>query len=451
MPRRQYAAVPAQDTDEDQLEQAFAASDDEHDEHDGNNAARPLLTPSVYGPRSSHTPRTTRTTVDGSYNFEYDYPPPPGSPPREFAIANHWGNTNGILVTEPVHYDPKRQGNWFTRTWRSVTGRGRRGTPPVGTYGGGINNDGVFANISSRPTGTRSQQRAGENRAENETDTIYHAPELAPNDAPPSYLASQMDQAPPYWQTTVFATSDGELLIESIPAGTIVGFLGAFIVSVFLEWIGFALAYIISMTHAGRFGAKAGLGVTFVRLGLWFRTRGGLLDSKDIPDEIFWPLPNATFPLPTFNATTPFPGFNATAEWNTTATAAPGPWHFYWNSTASMHGGKYQKPAFPFADFLALFLANDHWLVHLHDLYPWLLASQAAPTEGQQQESELLSNLQATLTRPTLPNNPPGRTPTSARPLSHQQTAPSTRTHEGEDMIRQDERVRRDLSNQGYI
>ena len=110
------------------------------------------------------------------------------------------------------------------------------------------------------------------------------------------------------------------------------------------------------MTHAGRFGAKAGLGVTFIRFGLWFRTRGGFLDSKEIPDEIFWPLPNDTFPLPTFNATTasnftmPFPEFNATA--------APGPWHFYWNSTASMRGAKYQKSDFPFADFLSLFLAS---------------------------------------------------------------------------------------------
>ena len=84
-----------------------------------------------------------------------------------------------------------------------------------------------------------------------------------------------------------------------------------------------------------------------------------------------------------------------------------------------------------------------------------IAASNVQPaTEDQQHESELLSNLQASLATSTLPNNPPGRTPTSARPLSQQQTAPGnprSRTREEEEMIRQDERMRRDLSNQGYF
>jgi hypothetical protein len=246
--RTQYTSVPNHDEDaEHELEQAFAISDDEDvDDGRAHHQSTPLLqhtarsdraeeeqvtsrTPhSTRTPHTSHTPRTqaqnqsNQPVIDGRYNFEYDFPPP-GSPPTNLAGPNHWGNTNGVLITQPAP-TPNIQPNWLTRNWRRVTGATTT-VVPGRAIGGGTLNDGVFANISSRPTGTRAAAGADGTRNPNEPESAFHAPEIALDDAPPSYLAAQLDAAPPYWDNTVLASTPDELLIDSIPAGTLFGFL----------------------------------------------------------------------------------------------------------------------------------------------------------------------------------------------------------------------------------
>lgn len=230
--RTRYASVPSHDEDaEHELEQAFAISDDEDDDR-AHHQNTPLLQHASQGNRqrdeeqeTSRTPHTaqSRPVIDGRYNFEYDFPPP-GSPPEALAGPNHWGNTNGILVTQPVS-PPDVQPTWLTRTWRRVTGRGET-VVPSRPIGGGTINDGVFANLSSRPTGSRSTAGGpGAVRNPSEPESSFHAPEIAPDDAPPSYLAAQLDAAPPYWENTVLATTPDEYLIDSIPAGSLFGFV----------------------------------------------------------------------------------------------------------------------------------------------------------------------------------------------------------------------------------
>jgi hypothetical protein len=187
MPRR-YVQIPTQQPD-DELEAVFDADDD--DEHDDAVVQRPLLSlrrPSQGSDEErvdqlqqvSGTPQ--RPTIDGRYNFEYDYPPPPGSPPRERAEpSNTWGNSNGIIpdFSDP-HALPRRTTGWVSRAWRALTGPK---PPEQRVVGGGTQNDGVFGNISARPV-PASAARA-QSQSATEQDTNLHAPEFASNDAPP--------------------------------------------------------------------------------------------------------------------------------------------------------------------------------------------------------------------------------------------------------------------------
>jgi len=195
MPRR-YVQIPTQQPD-DELEAVFDASDDEHDDA---VVQRPLLPPNHRSPResgadervdqpqqASRTPR--QLTVDGLYNFEYDYPPPPGSPPQERAEpSNTWGNSNGVIpdFSNPLTL-PRRTTGWLSKTWGVLTGRKR---PEPRVVGGGTQNDGVFGNISARPV-SASAARA-QSASATEQDSNLHAPEFTSSDAPPvsSYFSA---------------------------------------------------------------------------------------------------------------------------------------------------------------------------------------------------------------------------------------------------------------------
>jgi hypothetical protein len=146
------------------MEAAFDDSDDSDDE--GNPESRPLnpipTSPSTTDEAPAHM------HIPGTYDFEsadYDFPPP-GSPPRPSAIAlpNDHGNSNGLIPS--FNFDssapvPKR--GWLKRTAAAVLpsyyvrhfGLGPR---PAGAIGGGTHNDGVFANVTAKPTRTRQIQ-----------------------------------------------------------------------------------------------------------------------------------------------------------------------------------------------------------------------------------------------------------------------------------------------------
>ena len=117
-----------------------------------------------------------------------------------------------------------------------------------------------------------------------------------------------MDLPPSYWDNTVLATATEDFLIDNLPAGSIFAFLWSFLLSFSLQWIGFAIAWMLSTSHAGRFGARAGLGkslglgpsirrrqltsvlpgVALVQLGLSFRQRA---DEMNSGAEVPWPSP----------------------------------------------------------------------------------------------------------------------------------------------------------------
>lgn len=175
MPAR-YAPLPTQrppENSDDELDAAFNGSDDELDYDDDNapvSESQPL-NPSRSGrtsPPLSAQNRTLPIAIPGSYDFErvdYDIPPP-GSPTR--AMANDFGNSNGLVPSfdtdaDFVEHRPAGVRSWFSRTAANVlpshyVRRFGLGTPAAAHVGGGSMNDGVFFNLTAKPERRRQQQ-----------------------------------------------------------------------------------------------------------------------------------------------------------------------------------------------------------------------------------------------------------------------------------------------------
>ena len=304
MPSAPYFPLPTQPTQEDadrDLQDAFGDDDDEEDALEStlliNNDCRSDGTTSSNGNR----PQSIRIPTTYDFERDYDYTmPPPGSPPRPSATAlpNDYGNTNGLIPTSPV-MTPFRSGQnsgrlrfFFRRTVGSILPTHYQLLPTASqsprVVGGGIQNDGVFANVMAKPVSSA--------RVVNDDGSIFVAPETVQAQAPPvcsipetflfksysaiskliqglqSYAEAQTDAAPPYWETTVIAPSDpGEIIVDDLPAGSVLVFVFNLFTSFFFQFLGFVITYFVSTTHAARYGARAGLGLTFIQYGAYWR------------------------------------------------------------------------------------------------------------------------------------------------------------------------------------
>ncbi|KAI1352019.1 hypothetical protein F5Y01DRAFT_281125 [Xylaria sp. FL0043] len=122
-------------------------------------------------------------------------------------------------------------------------------------YGGGIQSDGVFSNMTARP-------ERGEKVVE---------------EAPPTYEQAAADSAPPYWETTILAPGFGgpdDVYIDGMPVGSIFSFLWNGMISAsFQPLVGFLLTYLLHSTHAAKNGSLAGLGISIIQYGFaWSST-----------------------------------------------------------------------------------------------------------------------------------------------------------------------------------
>lgn len=122
-------------------------------------------------------------------------------------------------------------------------------------------------------------------------DNTYLVPEDSRPEAPPSYASAQADAVPPYWETTVHAPfapgAIGEMIVDSLPTGSLFSFLWNMLVSISFQFVGFLLTYLLHTTHAARLGSRAGLGVTLIQYG--FALRGRLDDpSGNKGDSAGW-------------------------------------------------------------------------------------------------------------------------------------------------------------------
>ncbi|KAJ7844364.1 hypothetical protein B0H14DRAFT_3455592 [Mycena olivaceomarginata] len=255
MPTR-YAPLPGrsvQDADDD-LDDAFGS--DEEDEQ---------------APLNAHVEQPPHH-VPGAYDFEREYDcPPPGSPPlaSAFARPNDIGNSNGMLPTEPV-IPPVPRSSFF------------RPIPLAsGVHGGGIENDGVFANVMAKP------QRARTIRTED--GEIHMVPEDHQKEAPPT-LSPRTGRRPCMRQGMDLGS---DMIIDDLPSGSVWVFLVNMFISFFFQFVGFLLTFLLHTSHAAKYGSRAGLGLTLIQYGFYSRA-GGVNDPEtdEAPD---WPTltPNA--------------------------------------------------------------------------------------------------------------------------------------------------------------
>ncbi|KAI0768164.1 hypothetical protein BD413DRAFT_140679 [Trametes elegans] len=266
-----------------ELEDAFDSEDEGQDSSEFTPLTRslpPRTDSHAHPPLDEHTAfpspeDTPQTAPAGGYDFERDYDydyaqPPPGSPPgpSERALPNDIGNSNGQIPTGPVQ--PPRPRLPF---WRRAAGAllpqhyvpVPTDAPGHRVVGGGTENDGVFANVSAKPS---------KPIAITDLDgTVHLVPEEIQKETPPSYAEAQADAVPPYWETTVHAPAaaldpDAFMIVDDLPSGSALSFLATTFVSFFFQFAGFVLTYLLHTTHAAKFGSRAGLGMTLIQYGL---------------------------------------------------------------------------------------------------------------------------------------------------------------------------------------
>ena len=205
MPSAPYAPLPTQPTQEDadrDLQDAFG-DDDDDDLLQSTRLINQNHQPG--GDPPSHGNRPQPIQIPGTYDFERDYDytmPPPGSPPEPSATAlpNEHGNTNGFIPTSPVT-TPFRSGQstgrfsgFFRKAVGSILPTHYQSlpteSPTTRVVGGGIQNDGVFANVMAKPV--RSAPTV------NDDGSIFLAPETVQSQAPPVRLHPRMPLFQPY-------------------------------------------------------------------------------------------------------------------------------------------------------------------------------------------------------------------------------------------------------------
>ncbi|TDL29427.1 hypothetical protein BD410DRAFT_709717 [Rickenella mellea] len=295
----QYAPLPNPRNDpvnaDDEMDAAFDDSDDESIGED--HPLRPTNTSSPHRHLDdTHIAIGHPEVIPGTYDFEnvdYDYPPPGSPPRRDRALPdNDLGNSNGVIPTSPVGISLPRIG-WFRRAAGAILPTHYSRLPTTGAVGGGTRNDGVFANVTAKPTLPR--QLFSE-------DDPHVSPEDAQKDAPPSYSSAQADAVPPYWETTVHAPSSpgaaGEMVVDGLPTGVVFSFLWNLLISISFQFVGFLLTYLMHTTHAAKFGSRAGLGVTLIQYGFTLRAEKNGDNSED--GSLWGASDPAPSPVPSF-------------------------------------------------------------------------------------------------------------------------------------------------------
>ncbi|EGG02437.1 uncharacterized protein MELLADRAFT_75467 [Melampsora larici-populina 98AG31] len=198
------------------------------------------LTPSSRGEGTSHHP-INPGSLPGSYDFERD-PFQPNHPPTS--------STDDTL--------PKPR----------LMGQG---------------NDGVFANLSAKPTTTHTDPTSLNGSGGSDKD-----------EALPTYDAAALDSSPPYWETTVTLPGGmgsygilgpDDVLVDGLAVGNLFGFAWNLLVSMSFQFIGFLLTYLLHTTHAAKNGSRAGLGITLIQYGLYSRTRSNENPSNSFTAE----------------------------------------------------------------------------------------------------------------------------------------------------------------------
>ncbi|KAI6108322.1 hypothetical protein F5141DRAFT_109329 [Pisolithus sp. B1] len=322
-----YAPLPTQQPSRHvnrELDEAFGSDDEDLDPDQTHSSESTPLTQNT-SPSNRFSESSLKTGSDGAgvaaYDFERDFDyarPPPGSPPRASsgAVPNDIGNTNGVLPSSPVE-PPILRPSFFRRAVGAIlpTHYTRLPTSAGGSLpavrGGGTENDGVFSNVTAKPSAPA--------RVRADDGNIYMIPEEEQNVAPPSYASAQADAVPSYWETTVHAPpsldTNAGMIIEDLPTGSTITLVANLFISFFFQFVGFLLTYLLHTTHAAKFGSRAGLGLTLIQYGFYSRTGAdafGAPPPEDVPaDQLADTVYASTSPNDTPTEETYFMYFNS--------------------------------------------------------------------------------------------------------------------------------------------
>lgn len=182
MPPADYAPLPNPRSIPDaerEMHEAFQLDDDEDENHTESTPLTHGYTTVLSG-RPNISVATTPATYDFEREYDYDFPPPGSPPDPSAARPNNIGNTNGVLPGSPERPEPSRP-SFFRRIAGTLLPQHYQRVPSEAVshraVGGGMENDGVFANVMAKPV------RGVE--VHDEDGGVYVVPEDAQNQAPP--------------------------------------------------------------------------------------------------------------------------------------------------------------------------------------------------------------------------------------------------------------------------
>lgn len=132
----------------------------------------------------------------------------------------------------------------------------------------GAGADGVFANVAKTASAS--------GHVDNLTSSLNQLPPKYEDDTLPTYGDVYRGTTPPsdVFGTVIITNSSdqNDLLVDGMPVGN--GF--TFILTTLVAWLfgvfGFLCAYLLSTTHAGRCGARAGIGLQLIHWGIYMRS-----------------------------------------------------------------------------------------------------------------------------------------------------------------------------------
>ncbi|PUU81548.1 hypothetical protein B9Z19DRAFT_1062540 [Tuber borchii] len=227
-----------------------------------SGVSRPAVSPSVQIPSSpppSFHSRSSTPDPDSALSESFDSP----SDGEDDDMRNVRGSQNSNFNHESIPLVPTATTGpsvpaSSVTTFAAMPGR---------AVGGG-QTDGVFTNLSAKPTVEKLEEH------------------------PPSYEQAAADATPPYWETTILAPgmSSDEVFIDGLPVGSVFAFIWNAMISMSFTFVGFLLTYLLHTTHAAKNGSRAGLGITLIQYGFYMRSRpddytGGAPPPETEPSE----------------------------------------------------------------------------------------------------------------------------------------------------------------------